>query len=363
MGGPGKPTARVRVRPVIYLTVAQRSSFRPAWWLPGPHLPTIYGRLARRLPAAPTRAERWPTPDGDAVTVHRLSGQPGHPRVLLLHGLESGIHAPYVQGLLHQARLRGWWADLLVWRTCDPAHVVNAVPRAYHSGETTDLAMVVRRLVAESPGTPVGIVGVSLGGNVLLKWLGNEAATVPPEVTASVAVSVPFDLGRASRHLERGINTIYTRYFLRSLVAKTERKLTRFPDLVDATALRRLRTLWEFDDVVTGPIHGFAGAADYYARCSSLPTLGGVDRPTLLLNAADDPFLPRQVLDDVRVAARGTSALTIEFPERGGHVGFVAGAIPGGARYWMEGRVFDWLSGHLASRAAPIAREPAGTAA
>lgn len=331
------------------------SAFQPAWWLPGPHLPTIYGRLARTLAPAPTRAERWPTPDGDAVTVHRLAGRPGAPRVLLLHGLESGIHAPYVQGLLQEAQRRGWHADLLVFRTCDPAHVVNAVRRAYHSGETTDAALVVRRLAEESPDTPLGIIGVSLGGNVLLKWLGAEATSVPASVRAAVAVSVPFDLGRASRHLERGINRIYTRYFLRSLTAKTRAKLARFPDLVDPVALDAVATLWDFDDLVTGPLHGFAGADDYYTRCSSLRTLAGVERPTLLLSAVDDPFLPAAVLDDVRDVARATPALTLEFTRRGGHVGFVAGHVPGAARYWMEGRVFEWLATQLPSdtRAAP----------
>lgn len=331
------------------------SSFRPAWWLPGPHLPTIYGRLARRLAPAPTRTERWPTPDGDALTVHRLPGRPDAPRVLLLHGLESGIHAPYVQGLLHEAARRGWAADLLVWRTCDPAHVVNAVRRAYHSGETSDPAFVVRRLVAESPGRPLAIIGVSLGGNVLLKWLGAEAADVPADVAAAVAVSVPFDLARASRHLERGINRIYTRYFLRSLVAKTRAKCARFPDLVDVEALERLETLWAFDDLVTGPLHGFTGAADYYTRCSSLPTLGRIDRPTLLLNAVDDPFLPSAVLDDVRDVVRTTPAVSIEFPARGGHVGFVSGPWPGSAAYWMESRVFDWLATRLSPTGAPVA--------
>jgi hypothetical protein len=309
------------------------------------------------------RRERWDTPDGDAVTVHRLAGRPGAPRVVLLHGLESGLHAPYVRGLLCEAARRGWAADLLVFRTCDPAHVVNAVRRAYHSGETSDPAMVVERVAREAPGQPLGIVGVSLGGNVLLKWLGAEAAAVPREVAAAVAVSVPFDLAQASRHLERGINRIYTRYFLRSLVAKTQAKLARFPDLVDGAALASLRTLWAFDDLVTGPIHGFSGAADYYARCSSLRTLAGVERPTLLLHAVDDPFLPASVLEPVRDIARSTPALTLEFPRRGGHVGFVAGPTPGAADYWMERRVFDWLSQHLPSRVPPIAPDASGAAA
>lgn len=325
-----------------------RSSFRPAWWLPGPHLPTVYGRLFRKLPPVPARVERWETPDGDTLTLHRLDPVGEAPVLVVLHGLEGGAHSQYAQGLLHQARAHGWGATLVVWRTCDRAQPVNRVRRAYHSGETTDTAFVVERLIAESPGRPLGFVGISLGGNVLCKWLGEHGDALPSEVRAAAAVSVPYDLARASKHIDAGFSRVYSKVFLKTLVAKTEAKLAHFPDLVDAEQLRRVRTLWDFDDVVTGPTHGFRDALDYYTQSSSLRFLHGVRRPTLLLNAVDDPFLPREVLDDVRAVAAENPSLTVEFPARGGHVGFVTGPHPWRANYWMEQRVLDWLRQQVA---------------
>lgn len=326
-------------------------SYRAAWWLPGPHLPTVYAKFFRRLPEAPAQRERWPTPDGDAVTVHRLAGRPDAPRLVLLHGLEGGVHTSYARGLFHEAASRGWWADLLVFRTCDPEHRVNAVRRAYHSGETTDLDLVVRRVIAGDPGRPVVLLGVSLGGNVLLKWLGEHGDALPREVTAGVGVSVPYDLARASRHMGQGLRRHYGRYFLRSLVEKTAAKLERFPDLVDRERLLACDSLWAFDDVVTGPTHGFRDALDYYTRCSSLGFLAGIRRPALLFNAVDDPFMPVSVLDDVRAVARDNAHLTVDFPGRGGHVGFVGGPHPLAADYWMERRALDWLAARVAESA------------
>jgi uncharacterized protein len=326
-----------------------RSTFRPAWWLPGPHLPTIYGKLFRPPVPVPVTVERWPTPDGDLLTVHRLNGRPQAPMLVILHGLEGGPHSQYAQGLLHEAQRRGWSATLVVWRTCDRSHPVNAVRRAYHSGETTDTSFVVSRLVAEQPGRPIGLVGISLGGNVLCKWLGEHGDTLPSEVQGGVAVSVPFDLARASAHIDAGFSRVYSKFFLKTLIAKTEAKLERFPDLVDRAALAQVRTLWDFDDVVTGPIHGFADARDYYTRSSALRFLSGIRRPTLLLNAMDDPFLPAAVLDEVRDVARDTPAITVEFPRRGGHVGFIGGPHPRAAFYWMESRVLDWLDTRVRS--------------
>jgi predicted alpha/beta-fold hydrolase len=326
----------------------QPSSFRPAWWLPGPHLPTIYGRLFRRLPPAPTRPERWETPDGDRLLVHRLAGQPGTPRLVVLHGLEGGVRSHYAQGLLREAHARGWAGELIVWRTCDEP--INRTRRAYHSGETTDTDFVVSRLAEEEPQRPIVMAGISLGGNVLLKWLGERGADVP--VYAAAAISVPYDLARASRHIDRGFSRVYSKFFLKTLVAKTQAKLVKFPDLVDRERLARVRTLWEFDDVVTGPVHGFRDALDYYTRSSSLRYLHAVRRPTLLFNAEDDPFLPREVLDDVRAVARENAHLEVQFPRRGGHVGFVSGPTPWRVEYFMERHVVAWL-GEQVDRAAP----------
>jgi hypothetical protein len=230
---------------------------------------------------------------------------------------------------------------------------MNRTRRLYHSGETTDLDFVVRRLTSERPNVPMVLAGFSLGGNVLLKWLGECGADVPPAIRAAAAVSVPYDLARGSRYINRGFARAYERHFLRSLVRKAVEKREQFPDIAPKVDLATLRTMWDFDDIVTAPVHGFRDATDYYERSSSLRWLDRIRVPTLLVSAADDPFLPREVLDEVRATAMSNGALHCEFPERGGHVGFIAGALPWRPLYWAEWRVTEFLSKHL-----PQAEEP-----
>jgi predicted alpha/beta-fold hydrolase len=221
---------------------------------------------------------------------------------------------------------------------------VTRARRLYHSGETTDLDLVVERLVQDHPGQPLVLAGFSLGGNVLLKWLGERGDRLPREVRGAVAVSVPFDLERGSRFIERGFGRVYTRHFLRTLKAKARAKLVRDPELFDARAMERARTLYEFDDVVTAPVHGFENAHDYYERSSSLNFLAEIRCPTLLLSAYDDPFLPPAVLDEVERVASENGCLTTEFHLRGGHVGFISGSSPFAPRYYAEERIFDFLN-------------------
>ena len=321
--------------------------YRPAWFAPGPHVRTLWARLFRRV-ALPRAVEhlRWDTPDGDFVDVVRLPAPPERPRVVLLHGLEGTARSPYARGMLHECARRGWGADLMLFRSCGGE--INRARRFYHSGETGDLAWVVDRVLAEFPRAPLGLAGVSLGGNVLLKYLGERGATLDPRIVGAAAVSVPFDLGRGSRWIGRGFGKVYERYFLDSLKRKTREKARRHPDLVDLARLERVTTLLEFDDLVTGPLHGFESADDYYTRSSSLHFLRDIRVPTLLLSAIDDPFLPSAVLDQVREAARDNGCLTTEFPAKGGHVGFVAGRVPWRAFYYAEWRVTDWLAPLLA---------------
>jgi predicted alpha/beta-fold hydrolase len=220
------------------------------------------------------------------------------------------------------------------------------VPRLYHSGETSDADFFFRRLAGEHSGRPILAVGVSLGANVLLKWLGDHATAIPAEVRAAAAVSTPFDLAAGSRHLERGFSSRYVRFFVRSLREKALAALVRHPALpIDREALDRARTFFEFDDAVTAPVHGFRDAADYYARSSSLPALASIRVPSLLLSAKDDPFLPVVVLDEVQRIAAANPSLVLDFTPKGGHVGWVAGP-PWRPRYDMESRVTDWLQTH-----------------
>lgn len=323
--------------------MSNQSPFQPAWWLPGPHLPTIFGKLVRRQPPAHDRIERWPTPDGDEVSVALLEPPRAEAPILtIFHGLEGTVRSNYAQGLIHHARQRGWGAAMLIWRTCDGR--IPRAPRMYHSGETGDADFFLQTVARRYPASPLLAAGVSLGANVLLKWLGERGADLPPTLRAAAAVSTPFDLAAGSRHLEQGFSRAYVWHFVRNLKRKANAALTVHPRLpVDRTALERSRSFWEFDDAFTAPVHGFAGAADYYTRSSSLPLLGRITLPTLLFSAVDDPFLPARILDDVRDAAAANRVLHPDFTPRGGHVGWVSGS-PLNPSYYMEGHVTSWLS-------------------
>ncbi|MHB8837411.1 MAG: YheT family hydrolase [Gemmatimonadaceae bacterium] len=319
-----------------------RSSYRPAWWLRGAHLPTIWGKKFRKQRQVHERIERWTTPDGDHLSLARLGTiSPGRPHLLLLHGLEGTVQSNYAQGLLDNARAKGWSADLMLFRSCDGE--TNKARRLYHSGETTDLDFVVRTLVARHPGISLRLAGVSLGGNVLLKWLGEQGRAVPVNVARAAGVSAPFDLAAGSRYLECTLGQQYVNHFMASLKAKTLAKREVYPDLCAWDQLAKARTFWEFDDHVTGPVHGFTGASDYYSRSSSINYLPSISLPTLLMNAEDDPFLPAEVLERVRKLSKENDFLYLEFTRTGGHVGWIEGS-PWSHRYYMEERVINWLN-------------------
>ena len=290
--------------------------------------------------------ERWDTPDGDFIELHRLSAEPGAPRLLLLHGLEGTVRSHYAQGLLNEAARRGWGADLLIFRSCGSE--MNRARRFYHSGETTDTAFVLDIISREFPASALGLAGVSLGGNVLLKFLGEKGSDLPPQVKAAAAISVPFDLSRSARRINRGLSRLYQQFFLNSLRRKAQQKAERFPDLAPASGIAGLRTLEEFDNLITGPLHGFKDAQDYYERSSSLGWLKGIKLNTLLLSAIDDPMLPPEVLDEAREIARQNPALHLEFVGRGGHAGFIAGSLPWRPFYYAEFRVGEFFAEQFA---------------
>jgi len=335
------------------LPYAQPWGFRPAWWLRNRHAQTIWRRFFGRSAGVPYRRERWDTPDGDFVDLDWVESgarDSQAPLMLVLHGLEGSSRAKYVVGLLDHAVGRGWDGVAMNFRSCGGE--LNRRPRFYHSGETEDLDVVVSGLVARHPGRPLALVGYSLGGNVLLKWLGERGEKVPDQVRAAVAVSVPYDLGVAAYHVDHGFGRVYGRVFLRTLKAKALAKAERFPGLVDPRLVRSLSSFAQFDEHVTAPIHGFAGARDYWTRSSSVPWLPEIRRPTLLISACDDPFLPSKHLPRDRVAR--SSSVESEFTARGGHVGFVEGWWPGAVSYWVDRRATAFLEERMTHDAQPV---------
>ena len=328
--------------------------FTPAWWLRGAHRQTLWSQFFRRERLPSLRTERVETPDGDHLFLYHLDIDSTRPRVILLHGLEGSVRSHYVAGILAKAQRRRWNATLVEFRGCGPE--LNAGPRMYHSGETGDLELVVQSMIEREPAAPIFLAGVSLGGNVLLKWLGECGTQAPQQVRAAVAVSVPYDLEAGCRILQRGFARVYDRHFLRSLRDKAWRKLSQHPGLFDADKLSRALTLEDFDDAVTGPVHGFSGSHDYYVKSSSIAWIDKIRVPTLLLSAEDDPFLPRRVLDQVRAIAGENRNLHLRFTRFGGHVGFLSGSIPFRPVYWAEERLmafFDSIASGLRRSALP----------
>jgi predicted alpha/beta-fold hydrolase len=286
--------------------------------------------------------ERFETPDGDFVDVDWLPGRPDAPLLLVLHGLEGTARSHYVGGLFRLAAARGWRAALLYFRSCSGE--LNRLPRFYHSGDTGDLDHVVRTLVDREPSVRIGAVGISIGGNVLVKWLGEQGDGAPEALAGAVAISVPFDLVACARVMDQGLQKVlYTASFMRSFRQKTRAKARAHPDFVDLRAALRARTFAAYDRVVTAPLHGFADEVDYWRRASSAPYLAHVRRPTLLINALDDPFIPAASLPDPSELPPSVRA---EYVKIGGHVGFVEGR-PWRATSWGERRAIDFLAAAL----------------
>ncbi len=327
--------------------------FVPAWWCRGHHLQTVWRRLFGETPRLPLKRERWETPDDDFLDLDFLEPSSSNnklnqsPTVLLLHGLEGSSRAEYILGMFRSACRMGWRGVALNFRSCSGE--VNRQKRFYHSGETSDLDWVVRRLHQRRPESPLFIVGFSLGGNVLLKWLGENGKACPPAVQAAVAVSVPFDLEVAAHRVDRGVSQIYGRIFLKTLKEKALLKERKYPGLIDPDAVRRITSFAEFDDKVTAPIHQFKSGLDYWSKNSSQKFLSEIRIRTLLIHAEDDPFLPGDCLPRERILR--SKWLEADILPCGGHVGFVQGSWPWKAVYWAESRAVNFLSSFLEGQA------------
>ncbi len=304
-------------------------------WLPGGHLQTIYPATCIAKPEVDYRRERWSAPDGDFIDIDFVDGKPGRPFVVLFHGLEGSSDSHYARALMAHAAALGWSGAVPHFRGCSGE--LNHAPRFYHSGDAGEVDWIVRRLAAEhGENAKFYVAGVSLGGNALLRWLG-ESQHHAEIIDAACAISAPLDLAGGGAALSRGLNMIYTRVFLQTLKPKCLQKLKQFPGLFDRDTMLRARNLYEFDNIVTAPLHGYKNTDDYWYRASAKHILSDITVPTLVLNAKNDPFLPARHLPST--AAR---SVTLEYPEHGGHVGFAAGGVPGHLD-WLPQRIVGFL--------------------
>jgi hypothetical protein len=318
--------------------------FRPSPWAPGPHAQTLLARTLRPDPDLPYRRERVETPDHDFLDLDWMpEPTPDAPLALVLHGLEGSARRRYVRNVSARLHAHGVRAVALNFRAC--SGTPNLRPRFYHSGETGDVGWVLELLRRRFPDRPLGAVGFSLGGNILLKLLGERGEAARGLVGVAAAISVPYDLEAGSRLLEAGgMGRVYTWYFLRSLMGKTRAKRTLLEEHLDLPALERVRTLRAFDELATAPLHGFQGAEEYYRLSSSAGFLPGIRVPTLLLHSLDDPFLPPAALP--RGAMEENPWIVPAITEEGGHVAFLEGP-PWRPRFWADEEAVRFLAAGL----------------
>ena len=313
---------------------AQAAPYAAPVWLPGGDLQTIYTTVLISPATVSYRRERMELEDGDFLDLDWVDGPADAPVVVLFHGLEGSSDSFYARDLMADVKARGWNGVVAHFRGCSGED--NRLPRVYFAGDSKDVERILRHVKARYPTQPLYAVGVSLGANALLKWLGERGDMAEKLVTRAAAVSAPLDLTATGNALDSGFNRhVYTARFLATLKAKALRKAAKFPDLLDADAIRAATTLREFDTLVTARLLGYEDAADYWQQNSSKPWLKFIRVPTLVLNARNDPFLPAWALP---TASEVSAEVTLEQPDTGGHVAFPQGPFPGNA---------EWLPHHL----------------
>ncbi|MHB1091697.1 hydrolase [Thiobacillus sp.] len=320
------------------MPVREITAYRAPVWLPGGHLQTIYSNLFIPIPAVICRRERLELSDGDFLDFDWVDGRAGAPVVVLFHGLEGSADSPYARDLMTHVRMRGWHGVVAHFRGCSGED--NRLPRAYFAGDSEDVEYMLRHVRSRLADAPLYAVGVSLGGNALLKWLGEQGEAARALVERAAGVSAPLDLTVAGHTLDRGFNRrVYTARFLVTLKQKALRKAARFPRVLDAEAVAAATTFREFDTLVTARLHGFRDAEDYWLKVSSKPLLHAIAVPTLVINARNDPFLPAWALPSL---AEVSPAVLLEQPETGGHVAFPSGPFPGRPG-WLPRRLMQYF--------------------
>jgi predicted alpha/beta-fold hydrolase len=324
-------------------------TFKSAWWLKNPHCQTLYPALFRKIPAPILRRERLITPDNDFIDVDWCGEGEEKPLIILLHGLTGSSQSVYIKGLQHLLQKQNFRTVALNFRGCSGES--NWSSRCYHSGETEDLHFLYQTLREREPNTLFAVIGFSLGGNVLLKWLGEQGENV--SLFAAVAVSVPLVLSACATKLNHGFSKFYRMNLLRELKTYIADKQTHLEKIGFQSEAEKLKTLgdlskiksfWEYDERVVAKLHGFKNAHDYYARSSSRQFLKLIAVPTLLIQAVDDPFMTKKVIPD---SSELSPFVQLEITEQGGHVGFVAGKNPFKPVYWLEQRIPEFLNQKL----------------
>lgn len=320
------------------------SSFKPAWWLTNAHAQTVYATLTRRIKAPIDSVERFELPDGDFIdlawAVNGLSLDA--PLVIFLHGLGGGVDSTYVAGQLRAYNRCGWRGVLMHFRGASKEP--NRMARAYHSGDTADLNCLINMLSDREPNTKKALVGVSMGGNVALKWLGENPSQTA--VHAAVAISVPYQLGRVADRVNQGFSRFYQAHLLQRLREVLLRKLDKYGESLPLSRrdIESARCFWTFDEKITAPLNGFSHVHAYYREASSRQFIANITIPTLLIHSLDDPFMTPAVVPH---ADELSAQVTLELSARGGHVGFIAGSVPGKPIYWLDQRVPEFLEDYF----------------
>lgn len=317
------------------------SRFKPAWWLKNRHAQTIYPSFPwAGAPRKAVRREYLDLPDGDTTVVDWMEEGPspdsGAPILVILHGLEGSVDSPYARMLLKAAAEHHWRAAVLHFRDCGDYR--NRLPRRYHAGETDDIRFFLESLRAAGHEGPMVAAGYSLGGNVLLKYLGENGTSTP--LDAAAAVSVPLNLHDSAKALSSGFSKFYQYLLIKRMKKAVARKFDQHTAAFDWNRAMEARTFAEFDDALTAPLHGFQGKNEYYDRCSSIKFLHEIRRPTLIINSVDDPFMTPGAIPDL---AQLSEDVQLELATSGGHVGFVAGGPPWQPDYYLPGRIIEYL--------------------
>lgn len=313
------------------------TDFKPAWWLRSPHLQTLWPVFFKKRHELDLLPEQVELDDGDFIDLC-WSKKDSKKTVLILHGLEGDINSHYINGIIHQLERAGYRPVLMHFRGCSGR--INRLARAYHSGETGDLATIVEHVRKVTGHFPYAAIGYSLGGNVLLKWLGETSENNP--LKKAVAVSVPFRLHDAAARLQLGVSKIYREHLLKSLRKTYIKKFKKIKSPIDVD-VDQLRSFWDYDDKVTAPLHGFDGVQDYYDRCSSRQYLSGIGVPTRIIHSVDDPFMfdtTPPTIDEL------SPDIDLLLTSGGGHVGFVSGTSPLRPVYWCEDQIVEFITGN-----------------